>query len=363
MNTVKFPFYVRLPLILLSILLILLILTLGATIFIPLFFSLLIAILLFPLCRVLEEKLRLGRFLAAMLSVTFFFTSLTGFVYFIVLKLVVFSNDIPTLRLRFTEMFASLQHWLSHKLHITTRQQTAYINKTTTTLIDSLGQSAGNVFVSVSGILLLLIFVIIFTFFILYYRKLLMSFTLNLFSEPNRIKVTEVVTETKSMINAYILGLVIEMVVMGAVSIGMFLIMDIEYPLLLGIMVALLNVIPYLGIYSAICIVMLVTFANSTGDAALQAGAGVLVIHILDANILFPRLIGGRVKMNPFITILAVIVGEQLWGIPGMFLFIPIAGIIKLVCERVTGLTAWGILMGVDEQHKETVPETNIVEE
>jgi predicted PurR-regulated permease PerM len=58
--------------------------------------------------------------------------------------------------------------------------------------------------------------------------------------------------------------------------------------------------------------------------------------------------------MNPFITIIAVIVGEFLWGIPGMFLFIPVTGIIKLVCERVEGMEAWALLIGVDE--KETLP-------
>ena len=94
---------------------------------------------------------------------------------------------------------------------------------------------------------------------------------------------------------------------------------------------------------------MLVTIANSTPGIALEAGAGLFIVHLLDSNILFPRIVGGRVKMNPFITIVAVIVGEFLWGIPGMFLFIPITGIIKLICERVEGLEAWSILIGVDE--------------
>jgi predicted PurR-regulated permease PerM len=73
---------------------------------------------------------------------------------------------------------------------------------------------------------------------------------------------------------------------------------------------------------------------------------------VLDANILLPRIVGARVKMNPFITIVAVIVGEFLWGIPGMFLFIPVTGIMKLICDRVEGLEAWGLLIGVEEVEK-----------
>ena len=128
--------------------------------------------------------------------------------------------------------------------------------------------------------------------------------------------------------------------------------MGIQYALLLGVMAAVLNIIPYLGIYTAIVLSMLVTFANSGGNMALEVGIGLFIVHLLDSNVLFPRVVGGRVKMNPFITIIAVIVGEFVWGIPGMFLFIPLAGITKLVCERVEGLEAWALLIGVDDVEK-----------
>ena len=158
--------------------------------------------------------------------------------------------------------------------------------------------------------------------------------------------------ETKKMVYSYVLGLVIEMVLVSIVNCTMFLIMGIQYALLLGVMAAVLNIIPYLGIYTSIVICMLVTFANSTGNVALEVGIGLFVVHLLDSNILFPRIVGGRVKMNPFITIIAVIIGEFVWGIPGMFLFIPIAGIVKLICERVEGLEAWALLIGVEEVEK-----------
>jgi len=196
----------------------------------------------------------------------------------------------------------------------------------------------------------------------LYHRKHLMKFVLYLFSEQHRPKVNEVVMETKSMINAYVLGLVIEMVLVGIVNCTMFLIMGIPYALLLGVMAAVLNIIPYLGIYTSIVICALVTLANSTGGQALEVSVGLFIVHLLDSNILFPRIIGGRVKMNPFVTILAVIIGEFVWGIPGMFLFIPLAGITKLVCERVEGLEAWALLIGIEEVEKKPVRKIKIEE-
>jgi predicted PurR-regulated permease PerM len=187
-----------------------------------------------------------------------------------------------------------------------------------------------------------------------------MRFVLHLFSVEHRPKVSEVIIESKSMIYSYVFGLMIEMLLISIVNCTMFLIMGIQYALLLGVMAAVLNIIPYLGIYSSIVICMLVTFANSTGNAALGVGVGLFIVHVFDANILFPRIVGGRVKMNPFITIIAVIIGELLWGIPGMFLFIPITGIIKLVCERVEGLEAWGLLIGVEEVEKKHIRKISI---
>ncbi|MFI5196577.1 MAG: AI-2E family transporter [Chitinophagales bacterium] len=352
MSTVKFPFYARLALTLLAIVLVFFILRVGDNIFVPLVFALLISILLFPVNRFFENKLHLGRVASAIISVLLFVAALVSFIYFLTLQIIHFSGDFPQLRQRFQQMFDSLQHWLSYKLHINNRQQTDYINRSVNGILESIAHSLSNVFVSVTGVLVLTIFVLIFTFFMLYHRRLLMRFVLHLFNVQYRPKVNEVIIETKSMIYSYVLGLMIEMIVISFVNCTMFLIMGIQYALLLGVMAAVLNIIPYLGIYTSIVICMLVTFANSTGNAALVVGLGLFIVHVLDANILFPRIVGGRVKMNPFITIIAVIVGELLWGVPGMFLFIPIIGIIKLVCERVEGLEAWGLLIGVEEVEK-----------
>jgi AI-2 transport protein TqsA len=352
MREIKLPFYARLPLTLLALVLIFIILKEASGIFIPLTFALLIAILLFPLNRFFENRCRFSRLLASLLSVVLFIVAAGSFIYLFAIQVIGFSSDIPLIRKRFSEMFSSLQHWLSYRLHITTHEQADYMSKAGSTLVQSAASSISGLFVSVSGILLLIIFTLIFTFFILYHRRLLMRFVLHLFSPHNREKVNDVISHTKTMINAYVLGLVTEMLLLSVVTCITFALMGIQYAILLGLMASILNIIPYIGIYTCVVLTMLVTFANSGGGTALEAGAVLLIIHILDSNILFPRIVGGRVKMNPFITIVAVIVGEFLWGIPGMFLFIPVTGIIKLVCERVEGMEAWAILIGVDETPK-----------
>jgi AI-2 transport protein TqsA len=352
MRTLNLPFYARLALTLLAVVLVFFILRIAQNIFIPLVFGLLISILLYPVDKFLEKNFRVGRSGAALLSVLAFVFCLSMFIYFLTYQVIGFSSDYPLLRVRFIELFDSFQHWLSYKLHITSRQQTDYINRSANSFLESGARSLSNVFISVTGTILLAIFVFMFTFFMLYHRKLLLKFVLHLFNIQYRPKVYEVILETKSMINEYVLGLLLEMVIISVVNCTMLMIMGIKYALLLGVMAAVLNIIPYLGIYTSIALTMLVTLANSRGSLALEAGAGLFIVHLLDANVLLPRIVGARVKMNPFITVVAVIVGEFTWGIPGMFLFIPVIGIMKLICDRVEGLEAWGLLIGVETVEK-----------
>ena len=349
---IKHPFYARLAYILVSVVLIIFLLEQGKDIFVPLMFGLLVAILVYPVNRFFERKFGFNRGIAAISSITIFVVLLSGFIYFLSAQIINFSNDLPDLKLRFQHIFNDIHHWLTYKMHINTATQNDYINQTANSAVQSAASSISNLFRSLTGILLLVIFIIIFTFFILFHRTLLMNFILNLFSEPHRPKVTEVVVETKTMINSYILGLLIEMLIMGVANTVLLLVLGVQYAVLLGVVAAVLNIIPYLGIYTATFLIAFVTFANSSGNLAIEAAIGMLVLHFLDANILMPRIVGARVKMNPFITIIAVIVGEYIWGIPGMFLFIPIIGMIKLICERVEGLEAWGLLIGVDETPK-----------
>jgi AI-2 transport protein TqsA len=349
MNNVKLPFYAQLALTLLAILLIIFFLIEGREILVPLVFALLVGVLLYPLNSFLEKRLHVGRAAASFLSVFIFISIIAGFIYFFTLQIVNFSQDIPMLQKRVNEIISSLQHWISYKYHINTRQQTDYINKSAANIIERLYNSISNIFLSVTGILLLTIFVFIFSFFMLYHRRLLMRFILHLFRPKHRDRVTEVVSETRAMMNSYVMGLVLEMVIVGVVNCTLLLILGVKYALLLGLLTAVMNVIPYLGIYSATVFCMLITFTNSSWSHALSVGIALLSVHILDSNVLMPRIVGGRVKMNPMITIIAVLIGEFIWGVPGMFLFIPITGMLKIVFERVDGMQPWAMLIGTDD--------------
>jgi predicted PurR-regulated permease PerM len=94
---------------------------------------------------------------------------------------------------------------------------------------------------------------------------------------------------------------------------------------------------------------MFITFANGEPSQAVTVGIVFIVAHFLDANVILPRVVGGNVKLNPLITIIAVLTGKLVWGIPGMFLFIPLAAIVRIISEKVDSLQPWAILMGEEK--------------
>ena len=101
------------------------------------------------------------------------------------------------------------------------------------------------------------------------------------------------------------------------------------------------------------------SFATAAAPAKILLVIISLVgIHIVDANVLLPLIVGSKVRINALITILGVIVGGSAWGISGMFLAIPIIAIAKIVFDRVESLKPWGIILGDEEPKQNRLAKT-----
>jgi predicted PurR-regulated permease PerM len=99
---------------------------------------------------------------------------------------------------------------------------------------------------------------------------------------------------------------------------------------------------------------VLITFATAAVTGKLLLVVTTLVItHLVDSNILLPVIVGSKVKINPLITVLGVVIGEMIWGISGMFLSIPVIAVIKIIFDRIDSLKPWGILLGEEEKTRE----------
>jgi len=344
----KLPFYARLAFTLLAIGLILLFMYVGRSLLVPLFFSFLVAILLHPVVRILENR-HFPRALASFLTLLLFMILLGGLFYFFSHQMVRLSRDLPSLQAKVMDKWTDIQDWISEKYHVSNTQQKDYVNKSANGLLNSAMNSAATTFVGFLETVILTIFFFIFTFFILQYRRLLMHFIVELFDRTHNAKVQAVISRIRSLINSYVLGLLIEMSVVAVLIFTSLMIIGVKYALLISIMAAVLNIIPYLGIYCCMAIAMIITAATSSTGHVVAVGVVFIVTHFADANVILPHVVGGKMNMNPFITILVVLIGRLVWGIPGMFLFIPLVAIIRLISEEVPGMKPWAILLGEEK--------------
>lgn len=355
MEETRHPFYIRLAAVLLSLVLILILMKEGSAIIIPLFFALMIAFMLLPFTKWLERK-RLPRGAAAMISILVFVAFVGGLFYFLGAQMAQFSEDMPELGVRLKGWAANSQHWIADRYHMDTSKQLEYLNRGAERFASWASVVAQALVLAVSGFAIWTIFVFIFAFFILTHRSLLKTFITSLFQRKDKPQVAEILTETRLLANSYIVGLLIEMVIVAVMNCAAFFVFGIKYALLLGVLAAVLNIIPYIGIYSATAFAAIVTLSDASPGKAITVIVILLVVHFIDANMIMPRIVGKRVNMNPLITIIAVLLGSQLWGVAGMFLFIPLVGMLKIIFERVNGLQPWAILMGTEEQAKEEPP-------
>lgn len=354
MQEIRYPFYARLAFILLIIVLITYLLTIGKGIFVPLLFSLLLAFLLYQPSKYLEKRLRIRKEWAALISLTGFVILVGSMLYFITFQVLEFSGDLPLLQQKTTDWIDTTQQWIIKEYHIDSGQQLEYLHNFTTQLLTFITNSLGAIFIGVGEFIFWMVLVFIYTFFIMSHRTLLLNFILRLFPLQNRKRVKIAVMETRNVTNYYLQGLLIEFMVISAANSLMFYLVGVKYALLLGVLTALLNIIPYLGIVIGCLLTGLVTLTHGSPFLALQAVAFLFLLHVLDANILLPRIIGMRMKMNSLITIISVLIGSVIWGISGMFLAIPLCAMLKIIFDNVQGLEPWGMLMGAEDDQEAT---------
>jgi len=346
----QLPYYVRLCIKLLLLFLIGWIAYLGASIIVPIYFSILLAILLLPLANALE-RLKLPQALADITAVLSAVVVIVLLFYFLSTQISSFMTDMPSIRKHLSEHYYAIRDWVNHKFDISFTQQTVFIRNTTKQITSSGGSYVGHTFSSLTETFISLVIVTIYTFLILFYRHLIRKFLLAVFRKEHLIKVEEVLVESKSMVKNYMLGLLIEMSIIATVNSIILLCLGIKYAIFLGVFIAILNLVPYIGIITGMLFAILVTLTTSSNmNDILWIIISLGIVHVVDSNFLMPRIVGSKVKINALMAITGVLFGGTLMGIAGVFLALPTLAILKIIFDRVDGLEPWGLLLG-DEFH------------
>jgi predicted PurR-regulated permease PerM len=348
MKQTALPYYAKLAFVLISLFCIVYIAIIGKEVMAPLVFSFLFAMLLLPLARFFEYKCRLPRGGASMISVILFTAFVAGIVYLVGMQIGNLSQDLPQIKAQIIESGDQLHRWLVNEFHMNVNQKIATITKEANAASASV---IGSTFLSVSSIVLFLVFIFIYTFFVLFYRKILISFLLKAFGSDSEVMVFDVAEQIQYIMKKYISGLFLEMLTVGAIVFGLLTILGVKYALLLALITCIFNLIPYVGIFTAMFFGTFLTLGTLGPGKAVEVAACIIAVHLVDSNIIMPRIVGSKVKLNALIVVLGVVVGEMIWGISGMFLAIPVLAIVKIIFDRVEDLKPWGLLLGDETEY------------
>jgi predicted PurR-regulated permease PerM len=345
------PFYQRLSLSLISTCLIGVIIIYGKSIIVPLALAILFANLLLPIVRWLNNKGLRNKPLSILVPLVTSIVTVATVVVLLSSQVSKFVEDIPTLSEKGAELVNNFQSWIDKNAHVAVQKQNQYFRQGVDNLKEQAPKLVGATFVSIAGLVTYIVLIPIFTFLTLYYRKTIKDFLVGVFRNGTPKKVNEVLEESTDVAQQYITGLLIETVIVFTLNTIGFLILGIKYAIFLALLAAILNLIPYVGILVANVICMAVTLLTSDnlGDV-VWVGVILGLVQIFDNNFGMPVIVGNKVKINALVTIIGVLIGGALCGIPGMFLAIPTIAVLKIVFDKVPGMKPWGIILGDDSE-------------
>lgn len=340
------PLYVKLGFQFLVIFFICFFINVAQNILIPFAFAILLSILLLPVV-IFFEKRGLGKVFPIAIALLFALIFIFGIIYFLSSQIASFVQDVPSIKEHLNDHFLALQGWIKNKFHISFSEQNVYLNEQAERLKEGGTTYIRSTFFSITEIVLVFILLPIYSFLLLYYRAHIKRFLFTVFRDEYGPDIQIVISKSKIMVRSYMVGLVIEMVIVAFANSAGLLILGIRYAIFFGVMAAVLNIIPYVGMFTATLFTVLVTLTTSDSTSDL---IWIIIIfygiHMIDVNILMPRIVASRLRINALISILGVIIGGALTGISGLFLSVPAVAFIKIMCDQIDSLKPWGQLMG-----------------
>lgn len=325
----------------------------GQNIIAPLIFAMILAILLNPLVNLLVRK-RVNRLLAICISLVFALLFTIGLIYFIASQLSMFSDALPQLKHKLLALLNEAEIWLAKNLNVSTTKIDAWITAQKKEGINNSTSMIGETISTVGGLFVMILLIPVYVFLFLFYKPLLLEFIHKLFPVNKDRAVNEVLTEIKALIQSYLVGLLIEAAIVTTLNTSGLLLIGIDYAILLGIIGAILNLIPYIGGIVATLLPMTLALATKEPIYALYVLILYSFVQLVDNNFIVPKIVASKVRINALVSIVIVLVGGALWGVAGMFLSLPLIAICKVICDRVEPLKPIGYLLG------DTMPEVTI---
>ncbi len=324
----------------------------ASSIVITLICSIFIAFVLDPGVKGLE-RVRVPRWLGALLMVLFMIAILSLAVYLLYDRAVALLNDVPRIIANLKELLAYFESTAKNIRESTSSILSTRVESTVPSVrleqespwVQFLLRGIGSLYAFAVTVM----FIPFLVFFMLTSKDQIWSTTLNLFSLERRQHVEDVLRGMSYMVREYVLGNLLVALISALLITPVFVAIGLNYALLMGPVASLLSLIPYIGVALAMLPPMLIALADPAGsrlEPLLAIALTVVIVHFIGVNFLTPKLVGHRVKLNALTVTIAMMFWGWLWGGIGLVLAVPVTAALKAVCDNIRPLKPYGDWMG-----------------
>ncbi len=319
---------------------------LGETVLAVLFFSILLSFTLSPLVQAFEY-LHIPRPVAALISVVTLLVVLYGVTLASYNEAVVFADNLPRYSKKIRTILQPFQQQ-AEKIAKTGEAVAAPDGgnvvqvRQVTSWSDVLTHGAG----TFTDILLAASFIPFLAYFFLTWQSHARSATVMLFPLHHRHTAFVTLGLIGKMLQSFIVGNFLIGLLISAISVGIFGLLHVPFFYFVGFLSGFLSLVPYLGVVLAMVPPILVGFGQLETGELLMVLLTVVGMHLVALNVLYPKLLGSRLRINPLAVTLALLFWGSVWGAIGLLLAIPITGAIKIICDHVESLKPYADWLG-----------------
>jgi predicted PurR-regulated permease PerM len=309
---------------------------------IPLCIGGILATLFLPLCNWLEKK-KLPKGIAVfvcllgLLLLVFVLISLLGY------KISELINDIAVLKQKSIETVTQIQKYIFNTLNLSIDEQYKILKNEQPSYASMVQIMIGSITSFLSSLILLLVYFV----FLLYYRNHIKTFLIKLTAKSQRAEMQEIIQKVTSVSQQYLFGLS-KMIFLLWIMYGIgFSVIGVQNAIFFAILCGLLEIVPFVGNITGTTLTVLVAAIHGANFELL---GGIVIVYgivqLIQGWVLEPLILGPQVKINSLFTIIALVLGELIWGIPGIILAIPITAMFKIICDHIEPLKPYGFLIG-----------------
>ncbi|WP_111669455.1 AI-2E family transporter [Algoriphagus litoralis] len=334
----------------------------GRSLLIPLFMGGFFAILFTPLSMFLE-KYKVPRTLSSIISLLVMTALVAGLISFIIGNVVSFTRDFNNVSDRLISVAKEVDTWTYENFGINENLEEKAESKYLINLLDENSSSISSFALNAIGSLSGLILIPVFMFFFLLYRDHLTKLMVMIYHDKDPTLVKLRISNLRKVIQNYIAGVGKVMIILAILNITGYSILGIKHAIFFGIIGAILNIIPYVGPFFGVLLPVVYSFLTMDSLFYPIAVFGIYqVIQILEGNFLTPKIVGGNVNLNAFITFLGLLIGGSIWGVAGMVLVIPTMAILREIFDLSESTKPFAMLLGEEKNDDKYLAENETIE-